>query len=493
MDYVLNNVELKQSYDSSTQCNGNMLACLIQQHFLHVSEADSEIPTFRLSWVMAIELRLKRIAESLADEYDFDMRTLLENNLPVVDGLHGETGNTLMNSHLQVFAKKRLKFQQAIASFHSPSLTENLSNFETNLMANFDKDIVEYSQGGRQDNVIGGRLYSFMQENIRSSELACTSLYNDKYSKIIQPKLQNALALRIPTNIDLELQQLDTEYFREAVGPAVSDMYFQLRDNSSKLEADLLLIPGQVLDLKIVGVSRDRVKLRWKRPEINPCAVEWYIIMIKSRGKKWEMVSTRKGYSALVTGLESSKWYCIAVFAGNSKYCGGKGLCIKFKTNMSQVAEGVLLTAATIANPVVYPCVAAYFGYKIIKNVNMKNDKTAIRVIGTLAIGLPILIGCGSIPVLGSGASLMQTLIGTRDVRKDLNIRDTEEFHWKGESSELDDIELPSDSEEVDADGKGEQLQDLEESGDEAEEVDANDEEIQQLCNNLEEGNENRC
>ncbi len=238
-------------------------------------------------------------------------------------------------------------------------------------------------------------------------------------------KLHNALAAGIPMSIDQELQELHTEYFQEAVGPAVSDAYSRLRAESLKLEDDLSLIPGCIPNLRIVGTSYDRIKLKWTCPVINAPAVEHYKIMIKSKDKEWELVSTSKGLSAIVTGLESSKWYCIAVFAANQKYSGGQCLYCKVKTAMSKAAwKGVVVTGA---------------------------------IVGFLAHGVV-------------GAAIATYVLTHENRYRDITSNDTEELHWKGQSTTmLDVIELPSDSEEFDEDGV-EQLQsnDLEESGDKA-------------------------
>ncbi len=67
------------------------------------------------------ELRLKKLATSLLDEYDEEMKEQLKGKYPMVDGQRGERGDTLINIHLQVFAKIRLKLQKEIFSFQHSS------------------------------------------------------------------------------------------------------------------------------------------------------------------------------------------------------------------------------------------------------------------------------------------------------------------------------------------------------------------------------------
>ena len=193
------------------------------------------------------ELRLKKLATSLLDEYDEEMKEQLKGKYPMVDGQRGERGDTLINIHLQVFAKIRLKLQKEIFSFQRSS--DETTCIEKEIISRFDRDIVEYD---KRNQVINGRLYKYICENHRASEEYCSSLYREKYENIVYTKLHNALHSQIPTDIDQELSTLSREYFENVSGPASSEVYSTLRAESSVLEADLRLIPGPVQSLVVV-------------------------------------------------------------------------------------------------------------------------------------------------------------------------------------------------------------------------------------------------
>ena len=345
IEHILNTVRVKVGYDSTMKVDGQMLACLLEQHFTLINRPESEIPNLQVSWQMAVELRIKRIADSLVSEYVRDMRAEMKARLPMRPGLNGETGETLMNIHLQVIAKKRLELQESISPYRSQSSSDKLSVMEHELITYFDRSVAEFSS---QHEVIGGQLLEFIQDNMNSSQEFCTSLYKKKYEKMVQVKLQNALSEQIPTSIDEELQDLFKEYYEEALGPAKESIYEQLRAESKKLESELKRIPGPVMNLRFVGISDDRVKIRWARPTVNPEAAEQYIVYIKSKRKDYETLVLRKRRSALITGLHKNTWYGLSVLARNQNYTGNRYSHLKFKTQLSNAEKEYLLVASTL-------------------------------------------------------------------------------------------------------------------------------------------------
>lgn len=477
--HVLCKVKVKIGCSGSIKCDGSMLACLIEQHFMLINKQDSGIPTFQVSWLMAVEVRFRRIAESIVNEYDVDMRGQLKGKLPIREGLSGETGETLLNNHLQVFAKKRLKFQEEIALLQSQSFHEKLGYLELSLIEDFDYDIADLDRSVNPNRVTGGRLFKFIQENIKSSEDFCSLLYNEKYSKIVGIKLQNHLSTQMPGTIDQELSVFCSEYFDGAVGPAIDSVYRLLRAKCSELESDLKLIPGPVEELEVVGVDADRVKLRWKPPEINLSSVVEYEILIKSKGKDWEVISTRKGCSVLVIGLQCSKWYCLSVRAKSKKYKGNKVQFVRVRTLMSKTMQNTVHASAVVASPIVYPCMVAYAASGHISRGIQTKSPVDVLMGGLMLSMVPATAIIGLTPVAGQLASSDTYKKEIGDRLGDLSETDTEVLQWNASScpstescgeSELN-VDVPS---ETDCDSDCDfitcldSLQDLEESSDEA-------------------------
>ena len=462
IQWLLDNVRAKVVGGSATKCDGKMLACLLEQYFTQISKSSDKIPNFQVSWLKAIELRLMKLADSLVSEYDRDMQAQLEGKLPMVEGTNGETGETLMNIHLQVFAKKRLQFQKEILPFHMSKESE----LGTNLLSSFDRSISESVKNGDHDQVIGGRLFNFIQANIKSSEKYCAAVYSEEYNKTVRPKVENALLAQIPVTIEEELTSFRVDYYRLAKGPAADEIFKQLRTQSVRFEEVLSLIPGPVKSLRVVGASSDRVKLRWEPPEVNAAAVEKYVVMIKSKGKDWEEVASQDKLvqhhlkiwnSSLITGLLSSTWYCFAVLASNEKYTGRQVSLVKAKTGMSRQVLGA---AAAIASPIALPSSVKYLlrDEKFIKPPDYKARAFRVVIIA-LSSGLSL------VPVAGQVASYLLYQEVKEDVHyfeDHLTQNDAEVFHYTPPSSteaktdrkelnlaDYDPVDVPEDSEDL--------------------------------------------
>ena len=459
IEHILNTVRVKVGYDSSMKCDGRMLACLLEQHFTLIKNSESEIPNLQVSWQMAVELRIKRIADSLVSEYVRDMRAEMKARLPMRPGLNGETGETLMNIHLQVIAKKRLELQESISPYRSQSSSDKLSVMECELIAYFDRSVAEFNS---QRKVIGGRLFDFIQDNMKSSEEFCTSLYNKKYDAMVQVKLRNSLSTQIPTTIDQELSEFCDAYFKEASGPSIYQVFKRMRSFSSELESHLKLIPGPVQELMVVGVDADRVKVQWTPPEINPMAVELYQVLIKSKRKDWEVVAslTRKSCSALVVGLRSSSWYCLSVRAKNTQYLGNKVQFVRVRTLLSKSIQKTVQASSIVASPVVYPCMVAYAASGHISKGIMTKSPLDVIGGGLMLTLLPATAVIGVTPIAGQLASNDQYNKVIGDQLGDLSEDDTEVLQWNGGANSVAD----DDSQECDQASALEQLQDLDES-----------------------------
>ena len=335
----------------------------------------------------------------------------------MVEGTNGETGETLMNIHLQVFTKKRLQFQKEILPFHLSKESE----LGTDLLSYFDRSISESVKKGDHGQVVDGRLFNFIQANIKSSEKYCATVYSEEYNKTVRPKVENAVLAQIPVTIEEELTLFCNDYYRLAKGPAADEIFKQLRTESVGFEEELSLIPGPVRNLKVVGASSDRIKLKWEPPEVNAATVEKYVVMIKSKGKDWEEVASQAKCSSLITGLQSSTWYCFAVLASNAEYTGGKVSLVKAKTGMSETTHKALGTTFAIASPITVPSTSAYLFFRNrARGEDSSDDKRLAPVVGLIGI----------VPVLGQ----IMGYILYKDTKEDSEHvqeeQDTEVLRW---------------------------------------------------------------
>ena len=86
----------------------------------------------------------------------------------------------------------------------------------------------------------------------------------------------------------------------------------------NQLRDTLKMIPGSPQDVRVVGTGSDRIKLSWEPPEINPQAVEVYVVWKRAKGGTWEEVKRTKKTKALIVGLKSHTDYEFRVLATNS-------------------------------------------------------------------------------------------------------------------------------------------------------------------------------
>ena len=76
-------------------------------------------------------------------------------------------------------------------------------------------------------------------------------------------------------------------------------------------------LPGEPLDLKVIGVASNKVELSWSPPLINPEAVNMYRVQVCMGGSEWRTVNETSKTKALITGLLDSAKYRFGVSAAS--------------------------------------------------------------------------------------------------------------------------------------------------------------------------------
>ena len=490
IQYILANIRVKQVYNSKEEIDGNLLACLIQQFYNLLSASHGKLPSLHMISFKALRADSIKRALALVAEYESDMRSQLDGKLPIDDGLCGGKGETLMNIHHQVFAKKSLELRKYILRYQPRSPSNCPSTLEIEAISVFQDRIVKFDTI-LLTAVVGGLLLDFINQNMKASEEYCASLYRSKYSEIVGVKIRSILFNRIPDSITDEKIKFECEYMSEARGPAISKIFDLLTIEKAEQEAELQLIPGSVSGLRVVGADSNRVKLRWLKPRVNPSAAEHYEIMVKSKGVTWKTVATYKRLSAIVTGLKSSTWYCFLVRAKNDRYCAEEVRIIQVLTLMSRPLQMVSTVGAVLAPPVVLPSLAAYAGYRRVSESERNNTHSRNKLHGLLLIRqIPNFALGGFIPVLGSATAYLLNRSLIKGVKGELNgtaVEESEEATCADnlvgnealgscndlvDDSTVDDylVDLPINNNNTGSDGSNENLNfihDLEDSADE--------------------------
>ena len=118
-------------------------------------------------------------------------------------------------------------------------------------------------------------------------------------------KVQEAIKDSIPLDIQREASGITADYLSLAVGPAASEVLERGLSELNQLSDILKTIPGQPLNVKVIGRGHDRIKLSWDPPAHNPEAVEEYVVYKKVEGGEWEEAVRTKKTKVLVKGLKS--------------------------------------------------------------------------------------------------------------------------------------------------------------------------------------------
>ena len=153
--------------------------------------------------------------------------------------------------------------------------------------------------------MIGGVLFQFTTQNYSKSKQQCEEVLMEAVkSSGIHKKCQEAFINSQPLDIMAEIQEIDRQYHRQAVGPAAIEVLEKGHRELNQLGDSLKRIPGPPREVRSIGWGPDRVKLSWQPPEKNPEAAESYVVWKQEEGKQWERVKETKRTKILITGLK---------------------------------------------------------------------------------------------------------------------------------------------------------------------------------------------
>ena len=263
------------------------------------------IPDLEQGWQAVIKWKLKELSDKLVEEYRREMEECLVDNRPM-------EGRNLMRIHERTLNKKRESLQQEI---HRLKPLSSISGDKDPILSELEQAISQTNEGGE---VIGGVLFQFTTQNYSKSKQQCEEVLKEAVkSSGIHKKCQEAIITSQPLDIMAEMQEIDWQYHRQAVGPAASEVLEKGHRELNQLGALLKRIPGPPGEVEVIGQGSDRVKLKWQPSEENPEAVESYVVWKLEKGKQWERVRETKKTQILITGLKSDTKYQFKVTATN--------------------------------------------------------------------------------------------------------------------------------------------------------------------------------
>ena len=129
------------------------------------------------------------------------------------------------------------------------------------------------------------------------------------------------------------------------------------------------MIPGPPLNLRTVGRTNRKIKIRYDPPEINAGAVHTYVIKLQKKTDGFQLLTRTEKCSALAKELKSDTKYTFMVRAlnKNSQYCDDVAVDLSCETKLHPVSSGfakaggasVGAVASPITGTVLVPAVSA--------------------------------------------------------------------------------------------------------------------------------------
>ena len=457
--YLLNDIEPKKSIASGDQqyMNGLLLSILIEECLESLS-TNNIIPELRFGWQAATESRLEGLLNKLVSEYQEQLedalrgRGAIEESVPanfestgtqagchrcspqsgsenemfetdvpttpeppsaqsrlrkpsdistassILSPIQVTPPRTLIGIHQSILDSKLRKFRREINRCTGAISEER----KAELLLRLENRVVKYdktSDGNCSGRVIGGILLKYIQENYEKSKERCSQTFDH----VVEP---------LKDNLTRAVDGLSDEYFSMAVGPAKNDVFDLKMSEFTELASRLA--PGSPRNVRVVGHAKNKLKIRWKRPELHPRAVKGYEIQIMERVKQqrrgeWKtLISSTVKRAAIITDLTNSTTYLFRVRGRNTNQIGEWSDEIEATTRMGQAgrygASAAGFVGGSITAPFMLTAETFKEGWQICKESETCSEK--------VQAGVGMVVGGLMTPIIVLSESLLTTTTG---------------------------------------------------------------------------------
>ena len=279
--YFLQNVQPKQAFNHTSFLTGAELALLVSE-YVEAINTPNRLPSLEGSWTAVLKLRFRGYLAAQVEEYGKIMKETTSGVLPLEEDASEdhEEALTLMQLHWAAFdecyhqLKKDLQTNYGMSGYCSAILTEFAQK-----VAQFDcsKSGDLLSTGSCR----GGILYVFVQKNYKQSTQMCEALWDSLFQESeIYRRAAQALNYSKAFDLVSDMAKLKQEYMLKAVGPARMEVLQRKRVENSEQRL-FQLLPGPPKNVRLAGKFKDKIKIAWSPPSINPESARKYIIQQK--------------------------------------------------------------------------------------------------------------------------------------------------------------------------------------------------------------------
>lgn len=302
------------------EITGYALAELMKNYIAAINEKDS-VPSLEGAWMAVIKLQLSEKSKELARSYEAEMEQRVLKKLPMEHSLleTDSDKSTLVELHKDIFKLKQKELCDEIhrllpqASPDEPPVKE--SEIYNGVMKAFEQDIMGEVGIRLEDvgSIKAGVLLQYVTQNMKESEKQCEGLWEELENRYKirgnSMKALNQCDLDTSEKVRSSIQQLREHYNTDAVGPARDTVRSHMNESLASIEKTMSSIPGPPEKMKVVGKAKDKIKLQWEVPIINPEAAKKYIVKYRAVGKEWN--------DSIVT---AEQWHIIQGLKSNTKY-----------------------------------------------------------------------------------------------------------------------------------------------------------------------------
>jgi hypothetical protein len=216
----------------------------------------------------------------------------------------------------------------------------------------------------------------------------------------------------LKNNLTRAVDSLKDEYFSMAVGPAKQDVFDLKMSEFTELASRLA--PGSPRNVRVVGQAKNKIKIRWKRPELHPRAVKGYEVQIMERVKQqrrgeWRtLLNSTAKRAAIITDLTHSTTYLFRVRGRNTNQIGEWSEEIEATTRMGLVgrcgASAVGFVSGSVTAPFMLTAETFKEGWQVYKESESCSEK--------VQAGVGMVVGGLMAPIVVLGGSLLTTNTG---------------------------------------------------------------------------------
>ena len=248
IEHILKNITIKKGFHSSQIVTGEMLAELMDQ-FVEVLNSPDAVPNLENAWQAIVTSRIETTVASLVKEYEKEMEDFAVALMPMEEELSyrlagqedDDASQSLMDMHRKILDKITRKLEEAfgtlvpLGTMLGPKTAGEVRKEFTEKLSVMvvEREDTSASSGSVKAEVCGGVLYKFISRNLKESKEHCMRLFTELYTDFKQ-KVNNPDYTFEQLKHDLE--EMRSEYFARAIGPAKWDVYEEKREQLEQEE-----------------------------------------------------------------------------------------------------------------------------------------------------------------------------------------------------------------------------------------------------------------